>query len=834
MSSYDARDQDAFFGRSAEIAEGLARLERHPLLVLTGPSGSGKSSLMLAGLAPALVRRGRAVVAFTPGVDPAVAMSTARVGVPGDPILLIDQFEETFTLAGPASDPVGWLAELASYAESRSPVAVTLRADQMAHLTVSPDFARMAGQGVLLVAPLQGQALREAIEEPARRAGLRLEHGLVDLLIRDAEGQPGALPLLSHALVETWQRRDGGLLTVEGYVDSGGLRGAVAASADRLYESLSDAERVQLRRVMLRMVSLSDAGEPVRSRLPAAAVADDPARLRVLERLARARLVTTDQKSYELAHEALARAWPRLRSWLDESVEEQQLVRHLAASAAGWDALGRPDSELYRGARLQGATEWLSGEDADPTPLEREFLATSQARADDASLAKERQIRHERRQNRGCASCSPASPHCSSWRPGSARWHSTAAVTPPGSATWPSSRPRRRRTRRSWAARSPSGRPTAAWPPCWPCRPSGPGRTHLSQSALLASFIASPGFLGYRYLEGDDRLNAAGIPNTQRAVVAGTSSHLGLLSITTGTLTHPFGAPLPRALDYSVLRVSKDANRVAQLVFTPRDPDRCGNLESLADRDGRGCSSLVVHDIATGERLLGPVELPFSGGDVAISDYGDLVAVAGGYDGDLVTYDVATGRRLGRLPGLPRPVGVEERRDTAAVAFDASGDVYLGSMAGPIRQVDPRTLEVRRTFPAPRLSSHVGLVVVTANNVLVAAGNEALLAVDLVSGRRLWVADLRGGLFPEPCPFFAVAEGVGRVYCGNHFGQVEERDLATGQRTDIRLDPQLGSVGDLVVAGSEGSGARGVRRRRGGVLPLAARRLEPRRSAARR
>ena len=109
----------------------------------------------------------------------------------------------------------------------------------------------MAGQGVLLVAPLQGQALREAIEEPARRAGLRLEHGLVDLLIRDTEGQPGALPLLSHALVETWQRRDRGLLTVEGYVESGGLRGAVAASADRLYESLSDAERVQLRRVML-------------------------------------------------------------------------------------------------------------------------------------------------------------------------------------------------------------------------------------------------------------------------------------------------------------------------------------------------------------------------------------------------------------------------------------------------------------------------------------------------------------------------------------------------------------------------------------------------------
>ena len=128
-------------------------------------------------------------------------------------------------------------------------------------------------------------------------------------------------------------------------------------------------------------------------------------------------------------------------------------------------------------------------------------------------------------------------------------------------------------------------------------------------------------------------------------------------------------------------------------------------------------------------------------------------------------------------------------------------------MAGPIREVDPRTLEVLRTFAAPRLSSHVRLVVGHASgtdNVLVAAGDEALLAIDLASGRRRWVADLRGELFPEPCPFFAVAEVVRRVYCGNHFGQVEERDLATGQQTGVRLDPQLGSVGDLVGAGADG------------------------------
>ena len=483
LSSYASSDQDAFFGRSAEIAAALARLERHQLLVLTGPSGSGKSSLMLAGLAPALTRRSRTVVAFTPGVDPPVAMATACLGVPGDPVLLVDQFEETFTLAGPDNDPGAWLGELARYAETRASVVVTLRADQMVHLTVEQDFARMAEQGVLLVAPLEGRALREAIEEPARRAGVRLEHGLVDLMIRDTEGQPGALPLLSHALVETWRRREHGLLTVEGYRDSGGLRGAVAASADRLYESLTDVERAQLRRLMLRMVSVSDGGEPVRSLLPASSVAEDPARQRVLDRLARARLVTTGKDSFELAHEALARAWPRLRTWLSESAEEQQLVRHLSASAAGWDALGRPHSELYRGARLQGATEWLARADADPdTPGAR-----VPRRVPGASGRRPRWRRSGRSAtsaNRtvGCGCCSPGWPRSCSSRPGWAWSPSTAAAAAHATGIAPRGRQPMPSTSRWWAGPRPPGPPTAPQPPCSQWRPTGPARTPRCRS----------------------------------------------------------------------------------------------------------------------------------------------------------------------------------------------------------------------------------------------------------------------------------------------------------------------------------------------------------------
>ena len=543
-------------------------------------------------------------------------------------------------------------------------------------------------------------------------------------MIRDTEGQPGALPLLSHALVETWQRRDRGLLTVEGYVDSWrGTPAAVAASADRLYGSLSDAERVQLRRLMLRMVSLSDAGEPVRSSLPAAAVADDPARLRVLDRLARARLVTTEYRSYELAHEALARAWPRLRSWLDESVEEQQFVRHLAASAAGWDALSRSDSELYRGARLQIAAEWLSGDDADPTPLEREFLAASQALADDAGLEKERQIRHERRQNRrlrvllaGVAALLVVAAGVGALALDRGR---DAARDRDLAEEASDTAAHEALVGRSLTLRA-TNRSVAALLAVQAFR-ARPDR--LSHSALLASFTAPElprATSTSRVTTGSTHRD----PEPQDAVVAGELRPPRRPQHQHRSPDPPFGPPVPGAQDYSVLRVSTDGNRVAQLLFTPRDPSRCGSLESVEDRDGRGCSSLVVHDVDSGERVLGPLRLPFSGGDVAISDYGEVVAVTGGYDGDLVTYDVATGRRLARLDGLPRPDGVGLWRDTAAVTFNAAGDVYLGSMSGPVREVDARTGQVRRTFAAPRLSSHVSVLV--KDNVLVTAGDEAL------------------------------------------------------------------------------------------------------------
>ena len=293
LAPYGESDADGFFGRDAEVAACLERLRTSPLLVLAGPSGCGKSSLLRAGLAPAL----RGAVVLVPGADP----GEIEAGVP----VLIDQFEELFAFGPPPRSIV-------ERARAGGPVVIAVRSDHLGSFALDAEFSRMAERGLHLVSPLAGAALREAIEQPALRAGLHLEPGLVDALVRDSEGEPGALPLLSHALVETWKRRDGSVLTVDGYRETGGIRGAVARSADRLYVDLGPEQRATLRSVLLRLVTPSPDGAPVRSRVASRTLLGDPGREQVVSLLVRARLVTAEQDAFELAHEALARAWPRV------------------------------------------------------------------------------------------------------------------------------------------------------------------------------------------------------------------------------------------------------------------------------------------------------------------------------------------------------------------------------------------------------------------------------------------------------------------------------------------------------------------------------------------
>jgi DNA-binding SARP family transcriptional activator/WD40 repeat protein len=380
LQSYDVTEADRFFGREVEIEAGLAILDGHGLLALVGPSGSGKSSLMRAGIGARLGQRGTRLMTITPGRHPVQALSALTASGTGD-ALLVDQAEELFTLCEDPDETRAFIDALAEET-SRRPVVVALRADHLADLTAYTTFSRLVERGLYLVGGLDEAGLRLAVVGPARQAGLILEPGLVDVLVTEVRDDPGALPLLSHALLETWKRREGNTLTVDGYRASGGIHGAVAQSAERLYAQVEPDLREALRDLVLRLLSPGTEGEPVRTRVPRRLIGTDAEHDRLIEMLVSARLVTSDEGVLEITHESLARAWPRLRGWLEDDVDGRRILHHLSATADAWNTLGRPDSELYRGVRLTRALDWWTSTGATLTAVESDFLEAGRAQAD--------------------------------------------------------------------------------------------------------------------------------------------------------------------------------------------------------------------------------------------------------------------------------------------------------------------------------------------------------------------------------------------------------------------------------------------------------------------
>ena len=270
----------------------------------------------------------------------------------------------------------------------RALVLVAVRADFYGRCDAYPELARLLGANHVLVGPMRRDELRRAIELPAERAGLSVEPDLVDALIADVEGQPGALPLLSTSLLELWQQRDGRRLRLSTYRQTGGVHGAVARLAERAYERLDPESQEIARRILLRLSGEGEGDAVVRRRVPLAELEGEGV-AGVLSILADARLVTIGAGEAEVAHEALLREWPRLRSWLEDDAQGRHLHRQLGAAAREWDAGGRDPGELYRGARLAATQEWAAEHDAELNATEHAFLDGSRA----ASERSQRRLR---------------------------------------------------------------------------------------------------------------------------------------------------------------------------------------------------------------------------------------------------------------------------------------------------------------------------------------------------------------------------------------------------------------------------------------------------------
>jgi class 3 adenylate cyclase/WD40 repeat protein/tRNA A-37 threonylcarbamoyl transferase component Bud32/energy-coupling factor transporter ATP-binding protein EcfA2 len=397
LLAFQPRDRHLFFGREEVIGEVLARMAPGRLLAVVGASGSGKSSLLRAGVIAA-VTAGEHPAAdgarlITPGAEPPLELDDDA-----HELLVVDQFEEIYTQCHDLELRARFIAAVLS---RRGPVVIGVRADFYGEMSTDAELAGAVAHNQVLLGPMRDDDLRRAIAEPARLAGLRLEPGLIDLVLRDVAGEPGALPLMSHALRETWERRDGRTLTVEAYHHSGGVSSAVAQTADALVEDTPEPDRALLRGVFLRLTELGDDVEDTRRRvrieeLVPEGTSEEAVKV-LLERLAEARLVTLDQGTAEVAHEVLIRRWPTLRRWLEEDREGIRLHRRLSDAAQLWEAAGREPADLYRGTRLDAAVEWASANSAPLNRTERDFLNAS---VDESARTQRRQLKANRRLRR--------------------------------------------------------------------------------------------------------------------------------------------------------------------------------------------------------------------------------------------------------------------------------------------------------------------------------------------------------------------------------------------------------------------------------------------------
>ncbi|MFJ8106489.1 hypothetical protein [Streptomyces sp. NPDC096132] len=429
LSAFQPEDADRFFGRERLTDEVLAKVRDRRFLTVFGPSGSGKSSLLRAGLVARARASGWPVMLFTPGPHPveecAVRLAAATGEAPGalltelrddpgalhlrirqatidrapdiDTLIVADQFEEVFTLCRDRDERDAFIALLIAATTaptSRTRVVLGVRADFYGHCVQHPRLVEAMRDAQLAVGPMSSQELREAITRPARLAGCTVTGPLLAAVVADATGQPGALPLVSHAMVETWRRRSGSRLTLDGYLAAGGIQHALAQSAETAYRALSPVQRNLARSLFLRLTALGDGTEDTRRRITPDELDPCPDTALVLESLARQRLVTLDENCVEITHEAIIRCWPRLRGWLTEDRDRLLLHRQLTDAAAGWEAQGRDPHAVWRGARLAAALDLAAADIGRLTTRERSFLdASRDAQAGELAAVRRRTVR---------------------------------------------------------------------------------------------------------------------------------------------------------------------------------------------------------------------------------------------------------------------------------------------------------------------------------------------------------------------------------------------------------------------------------------------------------
>ncbi|MDJ0663120.1 MAG: BTAD domain-containing putative transcriptional regulator [Acidimicrobiia bacterium] len=447
LQTFLEHDSPDFFGRDRLLADIVRRLEEGAgLLALVGPSGSGKSSAVRAGLIPAL-RKGAIegsdrwlIAQMVPGSQPFAELEAAllrssldapdslseqladpEVGIlraalrvlPDDQgclVLVIDQFEELFTLVDDEQRRSRFLANLLTALDDsrgRVVVVLTLRADFYDRPLAYPEFGSRMGSGVINVVPLSPDELEVAAQRPAQQAGVSIEPALLAALLTDVVGRPGGLPLFQYTLTELFDRRVGDLLTLDTYRSIGGVGGALTKRAEDLYSQLDDAQRQAAGQLFLRLVTITKDDEWGRRRVPASEMVsldvDVVALQAVIELYAAHRLLTLDRDfvsgspTVEVAHEALLTEWDRLRDWIADGREDVRRHASLRLAMEEWIEADRNADFLLSGSRLERYEEWSGTAQLQLNAGQRGFLEASIAARDLATQVEQERLETEAR-----------------------------------------------------------------------------------------------------------------------------------------------------------------------------------------------------------------------------------------------------------------------------------------------------------------------------------------------------------------------------------------------------------------------------------------------------
>jgi serine/threonine protein kinase/WD40 repeat protein len=430
LRAFTTADHNDFFGRENLIEKLLQRMsDKSPyqrFLAVIGPSGSGKSSLVKAGLIPAIWRGALPtsdkwfVVEVLLGSRPLDALEIALTKVasnharhldeqlrrdehglvrvadlilPNDNselLLVIDQFEELFTLTDDENTRqhiLNLLYTAVTAPRSRVRVVITIRADFYDRPLHYPNIGELLRSRLETILPLSAQELEEAITRPAHAVGAMFEQGLVTTIIGDVKYQAGALPLLQYALTELFEQRSGRMLTREAYHAIGGTTGALAKRAEEVYLGMDEAQQTLTRQIFLRLVTLGEGTEDTRRRTARAELQaihpDNEAIDEILDSYSTYRLLALDNDpssrvpTVEVAHEALLREWERLRAWLNDSREDVRLERQVGLATQDWQKSKQDESYLLTGSRLEQVENWYTHSSITLLPAEKEFIQTS-------------------------------------------------------------------------------------------------------------------------------------------------------------------------------------------------------------------------------------------------------------------------------------------------------------------------------------------------------------------------------------------------------------------------------------------------------------------------